>query len=910
MWRRWIYALRARLDALVRPAKADHELNDELSFHVAMQIQANRAQGMSDSEAERRARLALDGVEQTKERSRDVRPLRTAETFVQDARYALRLLRRAPGFTSVALLTLALGIGANTAIFSIVNGVILRPLAYPKPEQLVFLTTQFRPTFMQFWVSPPEYLEFREFNRSFVDVGAYTTGESNLTAGDTPVRVRTALVDERLLNALGVQAAHGRLFRPNETDVTGPPLASGLPPPPSPAIAILSHELWQTAFGGRSIVGETVEVDGLRREVLGIMPPGTDVMDNRTEVWLPLGLNPANRQNRGNHYLYLVGRLKDGVSQQAAETELNDLMQHWGERAGTNLHLFGMAGDGSRGHILQMKPMQEEILGGASRAIWVLQAAVGLVLLIACANLANLLLARAETRQREFALRTAIGASRRRLLQQFLIEGVVLSLAGGVMGVLLARVGVQAIVRAYPASLPRTSEVTVDPLVLFFTLGVATASGVLFGFAPMMHTRIKGLVAALKDGGAKGTTGTARHHVRRGLVMAEVALAVMLVVGAGLLVRTVYNLTSVDAGFERSRLVTFQLTLPRANYPQASARGQMYQGLLDALRGVAGVQAASAMSGLPPNRPVNANSTTIEGYTPPPGDTPIVDYYQVVSSDYFETMGIPIVQGRGFQPTDVASSGMVAVVNETLVNTFWKGQNPIGRRMRPCCGDQTPWRTVIGVAKDVKQGGVDQKTGSELYFFLDQIAIAPPVGIAPETMNVVLRTTLPPAALARTVEGIVRNADRAVPIVRFRDMEGVFAESIRRPRLLAQLIGGFAGLALLLAAVGTYGLLSYMVAERRREIGIRLALGSDRSSVLAQVMKQGLVLTAVGVTAGLAGSFGLSRLMTSLLFGVQPTDAPTLAAVMGTITVVAAAACWLPAWRASRLDPIVALRDE
>jgi predicted permease len=910
MWRRWIYALRARLRALVRPERSDRELNDELSFHVAMQTRANEAHGMSRSEAERRARVELGGIEQAKERSRDVRPLPSAETFIRDVRYAMRLLRRSPGFAAVALLTLALGIGANTAIFSIVSGVILRPLPYPNPDRLMFITTQFRPDFMQFWVSPPEYMEFRELNQSFAHVGAYTTGESNLTAGETPLRVRTALVDEHLLAALTVRAAQGRIFGPGETNVTGPPPAPGQPPPLPPPVAILSHELWQTAFGERPIVGETVDVDGLRREVIGIMPPGTDVMDNRTEIWLPLGLNPANRQNRGNHYLYLVGRLNDGVSQQAAQMELNDLLQHWGERVGISLHTFGVAEDGSRGHILQMKPMQEEILGGASRSIWVLQAAVGLVLLIACANLANLLLARAETRQREFAVRAAIGASRGRLLQQFLIEGVVLSLAGGVLGVVLAHVGVQAIIRAYPTSLPRTSEVTVDPLVLLFTLGLATASGVLFGLAPVMHTRVRGLVAALKDGGAKGATDAARHHVRRGLVITEVALAVMLVVGAGLLMRTIYNLTNVDAGFDRSRLVTFALTLPRAKYPQASARGQMYQRLLEVLRGVAGVQAASAMSGLPPNRPVNANSTTIEGYTPPPGDTAIVDYYQFVSSDYFETMGIPIVQGRGFQPTDAASSGMVAVVNETLVNTFWKGQNPIGRRLRPCCGDQTPWRTVIGVARDVKQGGVDQKTGSELYFFLDQTAIAPPLGAAPETMNVVLRTMLPLSTLAPTIERVVREADRTVPVVRLRNMNGVFAEAIRRPRLLAQLIGGFAGLALLLGAVGTYGLLSYTVAERRREIGIRLALGSDRSSVLAQVMKQGLVLTTVGLIAGLAGSFGLSRLMTSLLFGVQPTDAPTLAGVLATITFVAVLACWLPAWRASRLDPSVALRDE
>jgi predicted permease len=483
-------------------------------------------------------------------------------------------------------------------------------------------------------------------------------------------------------------------------------------------------------------------------------------------------------------------------------------------------------------------------------------------------------------------------------------EGLLLSIVGGVLGVVLARAGVSALLRAYPASLPRTSEVTVDLPVLFFTLGVAVATGVLVGFAPLMHTRVKGLVVALKEGGAKGATSGARHHVRRGLVMAEVALAVMLVIGAGLLLRTVYNLTKVDGGFDRSRVVTFSMTLPQAT-SEAATRLRTYQGLLEKLRAVPGVQGASAMTGLPPTRPLNANDTDIDGYTAPPeGPYENVDYYQGVMAGYFETMGIPIVQGRSFERADAASTGRVAIVNETMVNTFWKGKNPIGQRLRPCCGDQNPWFTVVGVAKDVKQGGIDQKTGTEFYQYIEQFPGAP------ETVNVVLRTTLSPNALAQTIERAVRDADRSVPVVRLQGMDGVFAESIRRPRLLAQLIGGFAGLALLLAAVGTYGVLSYMVAERRREIGIRLALGADQSRVLGQVMKQGLLLTAVGITAGLAGALGLNRLITSLLFGVQPTDAATMLAVVGTIAGVAVVACWVPAWRAARLDPNVVLRED
>jgi predicted permease len=359
-------------------------------------------------------------------------------------------------------------------------------------------------------------------------------------------------------------------------------------------------------------------------------------------------------------------------------------------------------------------------------------------------------------------------------------------------------------------------------------------------------------------------------------------------------------------------LVTFSVALPVASYPQPSARAAVYQRLLDKLRAIPGVQAASAMSGLPPNRPLNANDTDIDNYTAPPeGPFENVDYYQSVMAGYFETMGIPIVAGRSFQAGDAGSTGMVAVVNETLVNTFWKGLNPIGQRLRPCCGDQMPWFTVIGVAKDVKQGGVDQRTGTELYFLVEQTATAaPPAANAPTLMNIALRTTMAPAALRTSIEAAVRETDQSVPVVRLREMDAVFDESIRQPRLLAQLLGGFAGLALLLAAIGTYGVLSYMVAERRREIGIRMALGAAQSSVLAQVMKQGIVLTAVGIVIGLFGAFGMSRLIGSLLFGVEPNDPVTIVGVVATITLVAAVACWLPAWRASRMNPNIVLRQD
>ena len=821
------------------------------------------------------------------------------DRLFQDARYAWRLIRKTPGFALTTMLVLALGIGANTAIFTFVSGVVLKPLGYPKPEQLISLTTQFPLLrFATYGFAPSEYMQFREINRSFAQVGAFTTGEVNITTDERPLRVRAAWVDEHLLRTLGLQPAEGRFYRDGET------IATGATPP---AIAILSHELWRSAFGGQPIVGRTVNINGRAREILGIMPPGADLMDNRTEVWMPLGLRSNDRNNNGSHYLGIIGRLKDGVALDAAQTELNALMGNWAERVGGQVG----SGDGDVhvpttrpqipvDHLIVMDRVQSAMLGNAGRSIWVLQAAVGVVLLIACANLASLFVARAETRRREFAVRTALGASRGRLLRQAMTEGIVLSLAGGAIGVWLARLGVQALIRAYPTSLPRTSEVAIDLPVLLFASAVAIVTGVFFGVIPLAHNRLTGVVTALKDSGDRGSS-SARHALRRGLVMLEVALAVVLVAGAGLLMRTVYNLTTVDAGFDRSRLVTFSMTLSQ---PKADVRTQSFQRVLDRLRATPGVEAASAMSGLPPNREANGRGTFIENHVGPQGKPiEIIDYYQIVLSDYFNTLGIPIVEGRGFEPSDAGQGNRVAVVNETMAQTIWKGRSAIGQRLQPGTNAPDKWYTVIGVAKDVKQGGLDQKTGSEIYLLAEQ------QGGAPQTMHVVLRTGLATTALSKTVETVVREVDPTVPIARFRDMDTVFAASIRRPRLLAQLLGAFAGLALLLAAVGTYGVLAYVVTERRREIGIRMALGAGRTTVLAQVLKEGLQLTAIGLVVGLVAALGLNRFMATLLFGVAPTDLLTLAVVMPIIAIVAVVASALPAWRASRLDPSVVLRD-
>ena len=901
--REWI----RRLWATVFRTRSDSDLEQELRLHLELAAEDAGRRGLNAIDAARAARLEAGGTSQAMDALRDQRGVPWLDDLARDAQHGTRMLRRTPTFTAVALLTLALGIGANTAIFSIVNGVILRPLDYPDPQQLMYLTTEFpalRLTGNP--LSVPEYLEFREINRSFAIVGAYrtiggvyTTGEVNLMAGDRPLRVRSMSVDANLLRALGVRAAQGRFFSEEETNRAG-----GLAPP----LAILSSELWQSAFGGQPVVGHTVNVDGRPHEILGVMPPGIDVMDNRTAIWLPLGLPAAIRQNRSFHILHVIGRLKDGVTAQAAQTELNAFLENWAARTGSSGHVPMDRPSRAADHTLRMQPVQQAIVGDAGRSIWILQIAVAFVLLIACANLANLLMARAESRRREFAVRTALGASRSRLLRQAMTEGVMLCLAGGTLGLWFARVAVHALIRAYPTSVPRMSEITIDLPVLLFTLGVSAATGVLFGLAPVARRQMNDLVAAFKEGGNRYAGGGGRYRLRHTLVVAEVALAVMLVIGAGLLIRTVGNLTSVDAGFDRSRLVTFSMTLAEPYDPDTRAAG--YRRLLDKLRAAPGVQEAAVMSGLPPTRSPEAIPTRIENHTPSQGSpVEIIDYYQFVMGDYFETMGVPIVAGRGFEPADAASSRRVVIVNETLANRIWKGHNPIGQRLRPNLSaaigfGPNAWHTVIGVARDVKQGGVEKETGTELYVSLDQLAMAAP------TMNVVLRTTLPPAGLSRTLERLVRDVDPAVPVVRLREMDDVFAETIRRPRLLAQLLGAFAGLALLLAGVGTYGVLSYMVTERRREIGVRLALGASRSNVIGLVMKQGLHATVIGVVVGLAGAFAANRMMASLLFGVQPTDAITAAAVIAMISTVAAFACWLPGWRASRLDPNEVLRAE
>jgi putative ABC transport system permease protein len=810
--------------------------------------------------------------------------------LLADARFAVRTLLKNKGFMTVAVLTLALGIGANSAIFSVVNGVVLKPLPYAQPERLVGIYSQFPGLgFDKFWVSPPEYLELKERSRSYEVIGGYRTGSISLGGGDSPVRVTSATATADFFRALGVTPLHGRFYTPDE-DLPG-----------GPRVIVLSYGVWQRTFGGDpGMVGREIEVNGLQRQVVGIMPPGFDIADAAVEAWVPVQLDPANRQNRGSHFLNLVGRLKPDVTLEAAERELASLVENWAQQnPGTHV-------PNPQNHGMFLRPLQEDLIGGIRPALMMLLGAVGFVLLIACANVGNLLLAKAEGRGKEIAVRAALGAGRMRLFRQFLTESVVLSVLGGAFGLVLGYAGVRVLLATSPGSVPRADEIGLDATVLLFTLGVSILTGLLFGLAPAFHLSPRTMNSALREGGHRATAGSARQRLRRLLVISEVALAVVLVVGSGLMLRSFAALQRVDPGFDARNLLTFTIFMPAARYDTA-AQAPFLERAIQRLSAIPGVVSVSAMSGLPPRRDVNANDTQFEGITPTPdGPAQNTDYWQFVTTNYLETMKIPVVAGRGFEAADGPGSGPYVLVNETLVRVFYPGVDPIGRRIRPPFGDN-PWFTIIGVIKDVKQGGLSENTGTEVYFHYPQTPLA--LG-KPRQMNVVVRTAGPPAALMPAVRREMAALDASLPLAEMNTMDGVLHASIAQPRFLTLLLGIFAAIALSLAAVGTYGVMSYSVAERRQEIGIRMALGAEASGVLKMVLGQGVLIAGIGLTLGIAGAFATSRLLSTLLFGVGTRDLVTFFFAPSVLALVALFACWIPAYRATHVDPARVLRQE
>ena len=817
------------------------------------------------------------------------------DNFRKDVRYAIRALRRQPSFTFIVVITLALGIGANTAVFSVLNAVVLRPLPYPHASELQLITSQFPQIgFDQFWVSLPEFVEYRDNNHSFVSVGAYRPDEVNLGV-DPPARVIDGLVTPEVMPVLGVAPIAGRWFEPGDSV------------PHAEPVVMLSWELWQRSFAGNpATLGQMIKVNNISRRVVGIMPRGYDLHDAKIEIWRPLTIDPSTfAQNRGSHGYYLVGRLKPNVSIGAARADLEVLLKQWAALA-PNTHVPNQTT-----HRFRIDPLKEDVVGSVRLALLVLQVAVGFVLLIACANLANLLIARADSRMREYAVRSALGASRWRLLRQLITEGLVLSVAGALVGWALAWGGLKLLLSVNPTAIPRSTEVALDWTVMTFTLGVAGVTALIFGIVPLVHLGRDRVSRALRDFGSRSSTGGARARLRGALVVGEVALAVLLVIGAGLLIRSFLNLMRVDVGFNRAELTTFGIVLPGASYDPAH-QAAFYDQLTDKIRAMPGVQSVSAMNGLPPLRDVNANDTDFE-HIPnnrPPNTLPIenVDFWQSVTQGYTETMGIPVVKGRSFDEADNGGPPVV-LVNEALVQKFLSDVDPIGQRLliNGPEGKDSPYFTIVGVLKDVKQGGVGAQAGTELYLLNDQLPRT--VHYAYSQMNIVVRSTLPLDRLSPLYRRAVQELDPTLPLIKMRSMEDVIDASVARPRFMTMLLGVFAGLALVLAAIGTYGILSYLVAERHQEIGIRMALGADRAEILRSVLLRGLGLSVGGLAIGLLASIGLSRVLRTLLFNVAPNDPVTMAVVALIIAAVAAAACLIPAWRAARVDPIIVLRE-
>lgn len=846
------------------------------------------------------ARLAGDDA--SRFRSPNVGPPRgpveaLMDNLKNDLRYALRGFARQPGFTLLTVLTLALGIGANTAIFSVVNGVLLRPLPYPDADQLEYVTTKFPSlNFEQFWMSMPELIELAEHNESFSSVGAFSAGAVNLNS-ERPSRPVTATVTAGLMPTLGVRPYMGRWF----TDEDSRPGAE--------KVAILSAELWRGAFNSDpQVLGKKLLANDVSTTIVGVMPPGYDVHDQKIELWVPAVVDPATLPTRrGNHFLLAVARRKPGVTPEMARADLERMQTHWADYAPAGAgHIFRT--DNAQAHRLRIDPLKQDIIGGSRLALLVLQGAVGLVLLIACANLANLLLARAESRQREFAVRSALGAGRRRLFGQFVTEGMLLSLMAAVTGVGLAWLALQGLVGINPDAIPRAAEISLDWRVLLFTLALAVGTAFVFGFAPLFSVTRR-VVQTLRDGTRTSSTRV-QKAVRGTLVIAEVTLAVVLVAGAGLLVKSLSNLLTVDAGFNRSQLVSFSVVLPGASY-NPTQRVAFFDQLEQQLGALPGVTAVTAMTGLPPNRSVNANDSDFE-HIPNVNDPALppqnVDYYQTVTPNYIQTMGIPVIKGRGFEPSDVTGPP-VALINEAGVRQFYDSMNrePIGTHVKPGFGDSIPWFTIVGVVKDVKQGGVDQPVGTELYFLANQ---GPRVnGFAPTSMNIVMRTSRSASDLAPAISRTVGTIDPSLPIVKLRSMDEVFGDSVARPRFITMLLAIFAGLALVLAAIGTYGVLSYVVTQQSQEIGIRMALGADRANVVGLILWKGLILAGTGLVFGIGGALLLGRFLNTLLFEVSPRDPVMLAIVTLVMAGVAVLACVIPAYRATRVDPINTLRS-
>ncbi len=814
-------------------------------------------------------------------------------TLWQDVRYGARMLLKNPGITFVVILALALGIGANTAIFSVINAVLLRPLPYHESDRLVALNER-SAVLDVMSISYPNFTDWRNQNQVFEKIGVYNRNSYNLTGAGEVERIPTAQV-----SALRVNAAIGRVFT-NEEDKPG-----GTP------VVVLSHGLWQRRFGGQmSILNQALTLNAKSYTVIGVMPQGY-LYPSRVEMWVPVGQlsGDSNWQQRGNHPgLFAVARLKPGVTLAQAQADLDNIAAN----------LEKQYPDSNAGNRVGIRPLLEIYVSDARSTLWVLFGAVAFVLLIACANIANLLLARATARQKEMAIRSAMGAGRWRIARQLLTESVLLSLVGGIIGLLIARWCIDFILYISPDAIPRSREIGLDWRVLAFTIGVSFLTGILFGLVPALQAGVVDVHETLKETG-RGTTR--RHWLRSSLVVVEVASTLVLLIGAGLMIRSFYRLQNVNPGFSYARLASFTVSLPQKKYFTEEQRAAFFKRLLENIRALPGVEASAAASGLPLGNNGWQTSFLVDGQPPPPRDqTPLMEAC-TVTPDYFRAMNIPLLRGRYFTDQDNRSflagrdltkldegerlvAGVNAIIiDEEFARRHWPNEDAVGKRIKFGTDEQSPALTVVGVVGRVKMEGLSQDSNRVQGYF--------PSWQVPFTgMTVIMKASGDPDQLIAAAREQVKQVDPDQPIYNIRTMDEIRAESVAPERLNLTLFSIFAGIALLLAIVGIYGVMSYTVTQRTHEIGIRMAIGAQQRDVFKMVMGQGMMLALIGIAIGLVGAFALTRLMATMLFGVTATDPATFAAIAILLTAVALMACYLPGRRATKVDPVVSLRYE
>ena len=865
-----------RLFGLFDRGRREQEFAEELESHLALHIEDNLRAGMSPEEARRQAQIKLGGVAWTQQLHREQRGLPMLETLLQDLRFGVRMLRKNPGFSLIAILTLALGIGANTAIFSVVNAVLLRPLPFKESERLVMAWNRGDAAAGgdRTPLAVAELLDWRTQSRVFASVGAFQDRFFNYIGGEVPERVRGAVVTANFFATLGVNAALGRTFQPEEER------------PGAPRVALISDAFWRKHFAANpQAMGRAINLNGESFTVVGVMPAALNFPARETEIWTAMRVAQPTRW--GPWFLTGVGRLKPGVTLQQAYTDVRAMKIGLGGGKQFNFNLL---------------PVNDYIVGDVRPALVALLIAVTLVLLIAATNVANLTLARAAARSKEISIRTALGANRWRIIRQLLSESLLLAVAGGVLGALGARWGVDLLRNLAPQGIPRLEQIGLDGRVLGWTALVTLLIGVIFGLAPAWQSSRLNLNEAMKEGGRSATAGAGSKRSHNVLVVAELALAVMLLIGAGLVVKSLWRLQQVDAGINPERVLTMALPLRGQRYNQPQQLKDFCARLLEQTQALPGVQAAALSDSLPPDMPSGSDNFTIEGQSVVEQERPVA-YFIRVSPDYFRALGVRLRSGRYLTAADIADAPQVVLINETMQRRFFPNENPIGKRLNLGSAREPDWEQIVGVVGDVKYNGLPDEVQPALYLSTAQAPTS--------VLSLVLKTNVAdPLSLTAAVSSEIRKLDSQLPIARIMTLEQRLANATSQARFRTTLIALFAVIALILACIGIYGVMSYSVAQRAHELGLRMALGAQTHDVLKLVLGQGLQLTLAGTGAGLAAAFGLTRLMKNLLFGVSATDPLTFAGIALLLLVVAVLTCWLPARRATKVDPMVALRHE